>query len=106
MELDAVQAVAGAKLLPFLLFSGGVMALFFVFRRSIAKFKQRDTSNDQSLRDRSAAAQGRIGEITAREWLRKHEQALKVDRDGVLPQPQVLVALARISGYQRQRVDG
>lgn len=106
MELDAVQAAAGAKLLPFLLFSGGAMALFFVFRRSIAKFKQRDISNDQSRRARASAAQGQIGEITAREWLRKHEQALKVGRYGSAPQPQVLTALARISGYQRQRVGG
>jgi hypothetical protein len=106
MEFDAVQAAASAKLLPFVLFSIGVIALFFVYRRSLLKLKQRDRSNDQSLRARAHEAQGRIGEITAREWLRRHQRALRVDRSGAWPPPQVLAALSRISGYQRQRMGG
>jgi hypothetical protein len=106
MELDAAQAAAGAKLLPFLLFSGGVVALFYVFRRSIFKSKQRDLSNDHCLRTRAGEAHGAIGEITAREWLRQHTRALKVGRNGVAPQPPVLAALARISAYQQGRVNG
>lgn len=106
MELDAVQAAASAKLLPFLLFSGGVVALFFVFRRNMFKSKQRDRSEEQALRIHADEAQGKIGEITAREWLHKHQRAIKVGRDGTAPAPQVLAALSGISGYQQRRTDG
>jgi hypothetical protein len=106
MEFDAVQAAAGAKLLPFLLFCIGFVALFFVYRRSLRQARQRDRSADQRLRSSAGAAHSAINEITEREWLRRHALALKVDRDGQAPQPQVFEALTRISSYQRQRMGG
>lgn len=103
MQMDPVQAVAAAKLVPFALFCIGAAALFFVLRRSITRFAQSAEQQDTALHSRTEEAQLRIEQIAAREWLRKHQRAAKARRTGAPPDAALQAVLARISAYQRRR---
>ena len=102
MQPEAVQSAVAAKLLPFVLYSIGVIALFFLFRRSL---KKRDTQlqhTSKRLVARMASAEQQISEIEARERYTRHNTAVKFMRGSGLTREQ-REYLSRIGECQLKR---
>ncbi len=56
------------------------------------------------MRTRAGEAQHKIDDIAAREWLRQHQRALRLKRDGSGLDAAARQALEQVSAYQQQRV--
>jgi hypothetical protein len=95
---------SGQLLLPFVLYSCGVVALFFVFRRSLRKQKLHKKEDDLCLRSRAQEAHRRIDGINEAQWMRKHRMAVKIQRDGTPIPEQARTFLAAVA--ERQRMKG
>src|SRR5512141_1397275 len=93
---------AGQKLVPFVLYSMGVIALFYVFRRSIRWRKRHADEDDQCLRSRSFEAHRMIESISQNEWLKSYRAAIHVKRDGRGLDPAQAEYLKAVSAHQRQ----
>jgi flagellar biosynthesis/type III secretory pathway M-ring protein FliF/YscJ len=106
MLITLVQTAAGEKLLPFMLYCVGVVALFFVFRRSISRLREHDHQDDQCLRARSKEAHQAIDQIEMRDWLKRHRGAAKFNRRRQPAPLEQCGLLERITLYQARRVAG
>lgn len=84
-----------------LAFGIGIVALLWVFRRTVARLARlKRDPDEQSYRVRSRSAGLLIDEISAREWLKKDRAALQIPRAGVELTAVEHAALARISTMQ------
>lgn len=98
LEMNA----AGQKLLPFVLYSFGVIALFWVFRRSIRWRKKHADEDDQCLRSRSFEAHRMIENISQNEWLKSYRAAVLFRREGRGFDPAQAEYLKAITAHQRR----
>jgi len=106
MLIALQEQVLDARIVfAFVLYSIGVIALFWVFRRSIRKTRQRDKSDVQCFKARGAAAHQEIDLITNRVWLEKYRAAIIFSRDHPLMSSHQRSFLARISQRQRRQED-
>ena len=99
LELNA----AGQKLLPFVLYSVGVIALFYVFRRNL-RWRRQHTDEDAMLfRTRSYEAHRMIESIGQQEWLRSYRAAMLVRRDYGALEPAQAEFLRAVTAHQCSR---
>ena len=94
---------AAQKLLPLSLYSAGVFALFYVFRRSIRWQKKHVDEDEMLFRTRSFEAHKMIESIGQTQWLQSCRASALVRRDGGGLQPAQAEFLRAVTVYQRAR---
>lgn len=96
-----VEFFGNRTVFAFVLYSIGVIFLFFVFRRSIARRRRVDRRDDQCLRTRSITARAEIDQIAGRQWHEKYHRAVKFARHGEPLPPEQRRFLAALSAHQQ-----
>jgi hypothetical protein len=96
-----VELFGSRTVFAFVLYSIGVIFLFYVFRRSIARRRKVDRRDDQCLRTRSLTAHAKIDQIAGRQWVEKYRGAVKFARHGEPLPPEQRRFLAAVSAHQQ-----
>lgn len=107
MEAEANQVISATSALAGLCYGLGILALLWVFRRSILRQRRLKKASPTAgkQRQRSVVARSEIEGIEGRYWLSRYRQAQKFARRALPSEPQQRF-LTAVSAAQHKRRSG